>query len=203
VDRVLDAEGIDRVVLVGQSMGGILGQVYFRENPDRVEGMVLINTIAPRPERCKKWALVLLRALPFRVFKLFAKKSLARLGRYKTDIPTEIEERLRFKNVFVSINFNRLVSKSRISNALELAYHLNGRGGYTLEELNGWPGRLHLITSEDDPYFPDIELFQKAFSRISLFHLPKGYGHVAPQIFRDEFFAEIRRFIRGLESEAP
>lgn len=202
VDRVLDAESIHRVVLVGQSMGGILGQVYFRENPDRVEGMVLINTIAPRPERCKKWALVLLRAMPFRIFKLLAKKSLSRLGRYEADISPEMEERLRFKRAFVSFVFNRFVSKAQITNALELAYHLNGRGGYTSDELSHWTGRLHLITSEDDPYFPDIELFQKAFPQISLFHLPKGYGHIAPQVFRDEFFVEIRRFIDSLDEEA-
>jgi pimeloyl-ACP methyl ester carboxylesterase len=69
VNHVLDHEGIDRVLVLGQSLSGILGQIYLRRNLERVDAVVLINTIAPRIERCRKRLLTLFRVLPSRCSK--------------------------------------------------------------------------------------------------------------------------------------
>ena len=41
---ILDAEGLERVTLVGQSMGGFVAQAFIAEHPQRVEGFVGIDT---------------------------------------------------------------------------------------------------------------------------------------------------------------
>lgn len=43
IDGVLEAMGFDRVVLVGQSMGGLNAFVYTAQHPDRVAALVLID----------------------------------------------------------------------------------------------------------------------------------------------------------------
>ena len=41
---ILDAEGIRRVVLIGQSAGGFVAQSFYRAHPDRVAGIFAIGT---------------------------------------------------------------------------------------------------------------------------------------------------------------
>jgi len=86
INRVLDAERVDRVVVVGQSLTGIIGQSYFKRHFRRVDGLVLTNTLAPRKERSKKWALVLLKVLPLGLFKPLVRRKLTRLGEFHTEI---------------------------------------------------------------------------------------------------------------------
>ncbi|MBW2279998.1 MAG: alpha/beta hydrolase [Deltaproteobacteria bacterium] len=52
---VLDALGIERAVLVGHSMGGIISMTTAVAYPDRVAGMVLLGTASRCNERTAKW----------------------------------------------------------------------------------------------------------------------------------------------------
>ena len=40
-NRVLDHEGVDRLIVLGQSLAGILGQIYLKRNSERVDAVVL------------------------------------------------------------------------------------------------------------------------------------------------------------------
>ncbi|MGW7477797.1 alpha/beta fold hydrolase [Nonomuraea muscovyensis] len=54
VARLLDAEGIDRAVIGGLSMGGYVTMAFCRRHPDRVQGVLLADTKAgsdPQPAR--------------------------------------------------------------------------------------------------------------------------------------------------------
>jgi hypothetical protein len=51
------------------------------------------------------------------------------------------------------------------------------------------------ITSPDDPYHGDAQLLQDAFPRTEVVTLPEGYGHIVPQVHRQEFFSAIRGFL--------
>ena len=51
LNAILDANGIDRVVYVGESFGGILGLSYARSFPDRVTALCLCNTPCRLPRR--------------------------------------------------------------------------------------------------------------------------------------------------------
>lgn len=62
-DRVLREVGAGEVVILGQSYGDILARLFFRRNKDRVKGLVLVNTLAPRKERCRRWARLLMKRL--------------------------------------------------------------------------------------------------------------------------------------------
>lgn len=49
VVSVLDARGVDRAVLMGFSLGGVIARTVTAHHPERVAGLVLVNTISTRP----------------------------------------------------------------------------------------------------------------------------------------------------------
>jgi pimeloyl-ACP methyl ester carboxylesterase len=198
VDQVLDHEELDRIILMGQSASGITAQSYFKRNPERVAGLVLTNTLAPRIERCKKWALWLLQIFPISLMKALAKKKLTKLGDFEKEIPSQIQERRRFVSVLFGAMMEHYFTRQNITNMLKLAFAFNERDGYTAGEFTDWQGKVLLITSEDDPYYPDVALLEAGLPNTEVFKFPTGYKHVAPQINRDEFHRQIQCFIDGL-----
>ncbi|MFA9452822.1 MAG: alpha/beta fold hydrolase [Candidatus Aminicenantaceae bacterium] len=198
VNQVLDHEQIDKVVLIGQSASGITAQAYFKRSPDRVEGMVLTNTLAPRIERCKKWALGLLQVIPISLMKALARKKLLKLGEFEKEVAPEVQERRCFAGALFGAMMDHYFTRRNITNMLKLAYAFNERDAYTQGEFQGWQGHVLLVTSEDEPYYPDVELLQSGLPNTEVFLLPTGFKHVAPQIHRDEFQARIQAFIDAL-----
>jgi len=87
INLVLDEEEVDRVVLMGQSLSGILAQLYFRRHANRVEALVLTNTLAPKRERCRKWPQLLFACLPFSLLRVLLRRKMRRLGRFDQEIP--------------------------------------------------------------------------------------------------------------------
>lgn len=198
VNRVLDAENINRVVLFGQSFSGIIAQLYFLKCFQRVEGMVLTNTIAPRKKRHKKWVLPLFRALPLFFLKILIKKRLFRLSRFDMEIPPEIKQKREFIMTLTWRAMDATFTKQRLINLLKLTFEFNNRDGYALEDFNGWNGAVLNITSEDDPCHKDVDALMRCLPNTELYQLPTGFEHMAPQIHRDEFHRIIKRFIKGL-----
>jgi pimeloyl-ACP methyl ester carboxylesterase len=199
-DGLMDRLGIDRIALVGQSLAGILGQVYFRRRPERVAGMVLALTPAPHKKNARRWALALIQVLPLSLFRVLLARSLKRLSRTTKPIPEDVSERLAFKGTFTARMFRSYATRRKLTGVLKLAFALSAAGDYTPEELGSWPGKLLVITSPDDPYHRDIAVFSDAFPRTEIVKLPEGYGHIAPQVFREEFFTAIRDFLGSLRA---
>jgi pimeloyl-ACP methyl ester carboxylesterase len=194
-ETIMDQEGISKVAVVGQSISGILGQVFFRQKPERVDRMVLALTPAPHQEKARKWALSLIQKIPLFLFRLMLAKSLRRLSRTDKPIPEEVAERLSFKQLFTGMIFRGYATQKKLVGVLRLAFALSSAGDYSKEEVSGWSGKLLVITSPDDPYYKDTPLFQEVFPRTEVVTLEEGFGHVAPQVFQKSFFSAIQDFL--------
>jgi hypothetical protein len=90
-------------------------------------------------------------------------------------------------------------TKKNTVNTLKIAYAFNEKDGYSEGEFAGWQGKALIMTSEDDPGYPDVEVLLKYLPNAELYKFPMGFKHVAPQVYREEFLAEIQRFIDQLE----
>ena len=55
VVAVLDAQGIERTVLVGHSMGGVVAMAAALEYPERIAGLVLIGSTSRCSEKVTRW----------------------------------------------------------------------------------------------------------------------------------------------------
>ena len=48
IDAVVDALGVERFVLAGNSMGGAIAMQYAIASPERLDGLVLVDAAGPR-----------------------------------------------------------------------------------------------------------------------------------------------------------
>jgi len=197
-NRVLQDVGAEEVALLGQSYSGILAQLFFRRNKERVKGIILINTLAPDPKRCRGWARLLLKGLPFFLLKPLLRRQLRKLGRIEEDIPPEVVEARRFAQAMLAETMDDTFGREQLDRMLSLAWRFNEEGEYGQDELEVWEGRGLLVGSEDDPHREDMSVLKSMLPSAEECLLPAGFGHLAPQILREDWQAAARTFLRDL-----
>lgn len=201
VNHVLESEGIDRVYVTGQSLTGMFAQAYFRRNVDRVEAMVLTNTLAPKKESNKKAALFIFRIFPSFLLMPLIKKKLGQIGKIDAEIPPEVEERMRFRMALLRHDMDKWASKRTLLNVVRMLFEFNGKDDVPTAEIGRWPGRVLIVTSEDEPYRDDVELLRKQYPRSEIYTFPAGWRHAAPLVHTEKFQKLIRDFF--LEDRQP
>ncbi len=197
VNHVLGLEGIDRVCVTGQSLTGMFAQSYFRRNVDRVEAMVLTNTLAPKKERNKKAALIVFRIFPSFLLKPLLNKKLSQVGKIDAPISLEVEERLRFRMALLRHDMERVASKKTLLGVVRMLFEFNEKDSAPLENIERWPGKVLVVTSEDEPYRKDVEFLMSHYPHAELFSFPAGWRHAAPLIHMEKFQSLIRDFLLG------
>lgn len=81
---LMDAVGVEKAILMGQSMGGYISQIAYRQHPERIRGLVVIGAtnLAKPLARWEAWALKLsmplIRAWPYDHFLRTAAHTAAR-----------------------------------------------------------------------------------------------------------------------------
>jgi pimeloyl-ACP methyl ester carboxylesterase len=196
---VIEREKAGQLVVVGQSLAGIIGQSFFRRHYPRIDGLVLTNTLWPRPERSKKWAAMLFAMLPLALLKRLLRRKMSRLSAIEKAMPPEVQERRKFAMALLGCMVDGYWSKKGMNNVLRLALAFNERDGYAADSFPGWQGRALVVTSPDDPYYADAGLLMNSLPNAQKHEFPSGFGHMAPQVFRDEYFGLIQAFIDRLD----
>ena len=195
VNHVLESERIDKVCVTGQSLTGMFAQAYFRRNVDRVEAMVLTNTLAPKKEKNKKAALFLFRIFPSFLLIPLIKKKLGQIGEIDAEIPAKVEERLRFRMALLRHDIDREANKKKLLDVVRLLFEFNEKDAVPMAEIGQWPGRVLIVTSEDEPYRDDVQLLRKQYPRSEIYSFPAGCRHAAPLIHKEKFQNLIRDFL--------
>jgi pimeloyl-ACP methyl ester carboxylesterase len=195
VNHVLELENIGKVCVTGQSLTGIFAQAYFRRNTDRVEAMVLTNTLAPKRESNKKWALILFRIFPFFLLNPLLKRSLAKVGKIEADVSPEVEERLAFRMALLRHDLDRIASKKKLLDLLQMIFEFNEKDASPIGDFDQWPGKVLIVTSEDEPYRKDVERLKSHYPQAELFSFPAGWRHAAPLIHMEKFQSLIKDFL--------
>ena len=197
VNHVLDTEKIVSVCVSGQSLTGMFAQAYFRRNMDRVEAMVLTNTLAPKLERNKKAALTIFRICPAFLLKPLIKRSLARVGKIDADVSPEVAERLAFRMALLRHDLDRMASKQTILDLVGMLFEFNEKDAASMANVDQWPGKVLIVTSEDEPYREDVKILMTLYPHTELFSFPAGWRHAAPLVHREKFQSLIRDFLLG------
>ena len=195
VNHVLESEGIGPVCVIGQSLTGMFAQAYFRRNMDRVEAIVLTNTLAPKKERNKKAALTILRFFPGFLLKPLIKKRLGQVGKINAEIPPEVEERLRFRMALLRHDMDQQASKRTLLDVVRILFEFNEKDESSIAKIDLWPGKVLIVTSEDEPYRDDVEFLMKQYPRAELYSFPAGWKHSAPLIHMEKFQNLIKDFL--------
>jgi pimeloyl-ACP methyl ester carboxylesterase len=201
VNHVLETEGIGPVCLTGQSLTGMFAQSYFRRNMDRVESMVLTNTLAPRRERNKKGALAMMRLFPSFLLNPLLKKKLSGLGKIEGEISPEAEERLRFRMALLLHDMDLVGSKKILLHILKMLFEFNAEDEPLPGAFKQWPGRVLIVTAEDEPYREDVDSLMKIYPHTELYSFPAGWGHSAPLVHMEKFQTILVNFFNKLGTD--
>jgi pimeloyl-ACP methyl ester carboxylesterase len=194
VNHVLDSEGIGRVCLTGQSLTGMFAQAYFRRNAERVEKMVLTNTLAPKKEKNKKTALAIMRLIPSFLLNPLLKKKLSGLGKTEGEISPEAEEKLRFRMALLLHDMDQMGSKKTLLGVLKMLYEFNAEEADYLKVSERWPGSVLIVTAEDEPYREDVDSLSKLYPHSKIYSFPPGWGHSAPLVHMQKFHTLLKNF---------
>lgn len=190
IRAILDAEGAQEVLILGQSYGGQVAQVMVQRFPSRAIKLVLSSTgplAAPKVQRIAlKLILALLPALPERTVKAVYKRSLLGI----LSIP---EDRRVFWQAYLDHIF-----ETRLTKADVLSHFRTGADAlrnYAYGTRDPWPGQVLVLGGEEDAISSDqdrrgiLEYYPNARQTII-----GGAGHTPAMGRPDEFAESVRGF---------
>lgn len=186
---ILDREGIRSAAVSGGSYGGLVAQTFVRRHPARTERLILSHTALPDPSRAGALArgVKLMEWLPERLLRWLFRKRLAGLV---PRTPETAEFRAYLLEVAGGATKPWLLALYR-----RAADFLTGDLPRP-DDLDGWPGRILLVMSEDDPVTPAParEALKALYPRAEV-HLLSGGGHATALLQPERYFAVIDRFL--------
>ncbi len=196
INKILEREGIDRVVLLGTSLAGIVAQIYLKHNANRVDGVVLINTAALKPGGDKPVALLLTKLIPGFILRAMFRKKLRAYFRQALADPRAAEG-ARFWLAHLDEIMANHFTKKKLINILSVMFEF-AREGYTRADFAGWQGKALVVASEDDTGFKDLEWLTDNLPNAESHTFPKGLGHLPQLVHKDKFESLIRGFLGQL-----
>jgi pimeloyl-ACP methyl ester carboxylesterase len=197
VGAILEHEGVERVVLLGASLAGLISQIFLKHHFERVEAVVLMNTMAMNPAGDKRFSLWLTRLMPAWLLRsIFGKKLRAYFNEALDDPQASAGARFGLAHLeeVLALHF----TKRKVIHLLSVLFEF-GREGYTLADLDQWQGRALVIVSEDDQGFGDLEWLTENLPRCASEVIPAGLGHLPQLAHRKRFETLIREFLSELD----
>jgi maspardin len=191
IAAILEAEGIQKVHIIGPSFGGWVAQCFVRRYPDKVATMILNDTSFPRRRRALAGilSLPLLFVLPSRLVFAFLKREL-------TSLMPALPEKER---VFWLAYFQEVLSRSTKEDVLRLwkcAIDLHQHYRFTSNDLVLWPGKVLILDSDDDPAVAaSIRAVLKTLYPGAQSHTFHQAGHSPFLTRRTEYLSIVRSFL--------
>ncbi|WP_261564417.1 alpha/beta fold hydrolase [Frankia gtarii] len=187
VDTVVAREGLDRVVLVGHSMGGKIAQIVAGRRPAYLAGLVLVAPAPPRP--------------PAHVTDEYQRR-LAHAYDSAESVEFSIENVLTHSRLSEELRRQVLHDSLDSTPAARAAWPLEGIVADVSTSTKAITVPTVVIAGEYDQVEPPVvleDLLTPALARVRLTVIP-GVGHLLPLEAPAAVVEEIRRFI---ENELP
>lgn len=187
---LLDAENVRSATVIGGSMGGGLAQCLVRKYPERVSRLILSHTGVPNPRRAQlnSFGMKVLRFIPIGLIRAALNWEVSRL------LSAAGDEK-RFWLVYFG-ELTGLITKDEALSIYERAIDLEQRYVFKPGDLNGWPGQILILESDDDPIIrPAERAALKSLYPQAQVHTFKGGGHGASIVRREEYLSRVRKFL--------
>ena len=191
LERILDAEGIDKISVLGSSFGGTLAQSWTRAHAERTERMVLSHTIAPDPRYKRHMALMTLfmRMLPLRAGKAMMRRKVDKI------LPEEFEARDFWNDFFIELTDE--LTKSYLVNILRCMGEFIGSEP-TTDDLGGWQGETLILESDNDTSVKEEERAAvRALYPRARVHTFRGSGHASAIVDAHRYAEIVAEFLSG------
>jgi len=191
---ILDAEGVERVDVMGSSFGGYVAQCFVRAYPDRVDRLVLASTAV---RHFVSWAAPLyllarlMKVLPVSVVRFFMWCLWSSLFTASPD------QQAFWQGLLKEILMTQLGKADLVcvtATIADFAAHYRFRSG----DLAAWPGKILLLESDrDEAYSPALQAETREVYLQAVVHTFHGTGHTAIMTDTDEYIRTIDEFLAG------
>jgi pimeloyl-ACP methyl ester carboxylesterase len=189
---ILDAEGVERVDVMGSSFGGYVAQCFVRAHPDRVDRLILAVTGVRH---------FVSRATPLYLLAQFMKVLPASAVRFmmwrlwSTLVTTSFEEQAFWLGLLKEI-LTKQLSKANLVSVTEEIYDFSAHYHFSSGDLAMWSGKILVLESDQDKaYSPAIRAETRAVYPQAHVHTLHNAGHTAIMTDTDEFISAIREFL--------
>ena len=197
IAQILETEGLNQAHVFGGSYGGLVAQYFAREYPNKTRSLVLSHTFVLTPKLAKPlWiAGKLFPVLPKKLFapilRLRLNKMLVSTLRAANHPETEFWR--AYLNEAIASDLLKEVFIHQNNCLLELARQPQ----FMPDDLKGWPGRVLIIESVDDPAIKarDRALLRSIYPDAQM-HTFSDAGHASSILKREEVFSILRDFLQ-------
>jgi pimeloyl-ACP methyl ester carboxylesterase len=193
LEEMLTAEGFEKATFVGLSAGGGIVQYLLQERPGVLANAVLSHC-APiiydeKGDRQGQRLLALARFLPVSLIRRI-------IRRQTSGLPPDNSDWIAFHDAYYQEQIES-VSKEMFVNFMSLG--LETRRSFVFEpgDVAAWPGRMLLLTSEDDDFsYSRLPILQERYPEAET-HVFAAGGHHTYLFFPEEYTAVLERFLAG------
>ncbi|MDT7808586.1 MAG: maspardin [Acidobacteriota bacterium] len=201
VSAILDREHVGRAVVFGGSFGGLVAQAFFHRRSAQTEDLILLSTGVPNRKIGSRTEMMarILRLLPFSLTRGLLKMEISK--HLNTPVPEEHAARILEFRQRLDEYFNHKLTKQTLVSRVALSVDFNRKETYAPEDHAGWPGRVLIIESNDDPMLPPDERrrLREAYPR-ALVCTFAGAGHMIPLLRLEELVGVVKAFLKDVYS---
>jgi 3-oxoadipate enol-lactonase len=194
---ILDREHVGRAVVFGGSFGGLLAQAFFRRRRAQVQDLVLLSTGPPSPSVGARtaWMKRLMRLLPFPVMRGMMRLEISR--HLDAPLPAEHAARVAEFRQRLDHYFENTLTKRTLLSRVALSADFNRNERYAPEDSDGWPGRVLVVESDDDPSIPPAERrrLRETYPHAFVCTFP-GAGQMIPLLRLEELVGLVKAFLK-------
>lgn len=148
---ILDAQQIDRAHVIAGSYSGFIAQCLVRQFPTRVQSLVLSDVGVPRPERVPRTKAMLLAAS---IKPWSAMKAMLRFAN-RIALPKQTPEHIFWRGYFDAAIES--ITPDDLTARLAVTMDFDSCCTFTPSDLDHWEGRILVVDSEGDQFFPAAE----------------------------------------------
>lgn len=199
IARILEAERVEQVHLLGGSYGGLVAQYFVRQYPDKVLSLTLSHTFVLSAKYAKPlWiAGKLFPLLPQSLFVPILRLRLNKvlLSTLRAARHPEAEFWRAYLNEAIASDLLKEVFVHQNGSLLDLARQPQ----FTPDDLKQWPGKVLIIESDDDPAVRsrDRALLRSTYPQAQV-HTFHNTGHASSIIRRAETVSVMRDFFNSI-----
>ncbi|MBU7026323.1 MAG: alpha/beta hydrolase [Theionarchaea archaeon] len=189
---ILKSEKIDKIHMLGWSLGGWIAQCFVRQHPATVKTLILSNTSGPdsMSEKHLRIAPFLISTYPMRLFQYGLKMRLVTL------LNVSDSEREFWKAFFEEISLR--TTKDDIINERKAMLDYMSTYQFSKDDLVNWPGKILIVESDNDSAFDKSarEELKTLYPQAQI-HTFRNAGHSPVYDNPTEYISVVRNFLSG------
>ncbi len=207
VDKILEIEKIEKVIIYGLSLGGFIAQHYVRENKDKILKLILSHTGSTRSIYIRKKVIIpgkflyfFLPLIPLRFLKFLVRKNSGRVQAGSSDIlglwkKYSSNENLAKRKMFIDRFGLNFLNRKYLSSFYRLGINMEKEEkSWRWEDLKNWSKNILIIKTVNDPLAQDNGVLKRYYP-MAKEHIFQETGHLSPFIRFEEMKKIIEKFI--------